>query len=176
MRRAWAIVLAFFLVATPAAAQTVSDARAIEQLPLRFSEAWARHDGHALAALMAEDVDFVTVGASWLHGRSDFETYHTRLLEGRFANSTLTPLEQRTSYLRPDIAILRWSWRIEGDRNFDGTMRPARTGLFTMVVERRAGTWQIIAAQNTNAGPGNAPENEGLVFPIRMPTNAAPND
>jgi hypothetical protein len=27
----------------------------------------------------------------------DFETCHTRLVEGRFANSTLTPSEQRTS-------------------------------------------------------------------------------
>jgi conjugative transfer signal peptidase TraF len=66
---------------------------------------------------------------------------------------------------------LRWSWRIEGDRNFDSTLRPARAGLFSMVVEKRAGTWQIIAAQNTNAGSGNAPENEELVFPIRMPAS-----
>lgn len=157
------------LLAAPAVAQTASDTREVEQLPARFGEAWARHDGHALAALMADDEDFVTVGASWLHGRADFETYHTRLLEGRFSTSTIAPLEQRLRFLRPDIAVLRWSWRIEGDRNFDDTPRLPRAGLFTMIVEKRDGTWQIVAAQNTNAGPGTAPENEGLVFPITMP-------
>jgi hypothetical protein len=29
---------------------------------------------------MADEVDFVTVGAVWLHGRPDFEKYHVRLL------------------------------------------------------------------------------------------------
>lgn len=161
--------LLVLLLAAPAFAQTASDTQAIEQLPDRFSAAWATHDGRALAALMAEDVDFVTVGASWLHTRRDFETYHTRLFEGRFRSSTLTPLERRVRFLRPDLAVLRWSWRIEGDLNFDNTPRPPRAGLFTMIVEKREGRWQIIAAQNTNAGPGTAPENEGLVFPIPMP-------
>lgn len=165
MKRLIGLVLVL-LLATPAVAQTAADTQAIEQLPARFSEAWAENDGHALAALMAEDVDFVTVGASWLQGRTDFETYHTRLLDGRFKGSTITPLEQKLRFLRPDIALLRWSWRIEGDRDFDDTPRPPRTGLFTMIVEKRAEGWLIVGAQNTNAGPGTAPENEGLVFPI----------
>ena len=42
---------------------------------------------------MAEDVDFVTVGGAWFHGRADFDKYHTRLLAGRFRDSTNTPLE-----------------------------------------------------------------------------------
>ncbi len=159
-------LMAVLLLASCATAQPESDMRAIEQLPIRFSEAWKEHDGHALATLMAEDVGFVTVGASWLQGRKDFETYHTRLLEGRFKGSTITPLEHKVNFLRPDIAVLRWSWRIEGDRDFDNTPRPPRNGMFTMVVEKRAAGWQIVAAQNTNAGPGTAPENEGLVFPI----------
>ena len=172
MTRLKAIMLALVLL-TPACSDappdTTSDTREIEQLPTRFSEAWAKYDGHALAALMAEDVDFITVGASWLHGRKDFETYHTRLLEGRFKGSTITPLEHRVKFIRPDVAALRWSWRIEGDKDFDGTPRPPRNGMFTMIVEKKADNWQIVAAQNTNAGPGTAPENEGLVFPIAMP-------
>ena len=172
MWRLRVVVLALVLLA-PACTNTVpgsaSDTREIEQLPARFSEAWAKHDGHALAALMAEDVDFINVGASWLHGRKDFETYHSRLLDGRFKGSTITPLEHRVKFLRPDIAALRWSWRIEGDRDPDGTPRLPRNGMFTMIVEKKDGGWWIVAAQNTNAGPGTAPENEGLVFPIAIP-------
>ena len=165
-------ILGCLLIALPAQAQTQADSAQVERLPQRFAAAWAEHDGHALAQLMAEDVDFINVGASWLQGRRDFETYHSRLLGGRFKDSTITPLETRLRWVRPDLAILRWSWRIEGDKNFDGTPRPARFGLFTMLVEKRAAEWQIIAAQNTNGGPGTAPENEGLTFPITLPPQA----
>src|SRR4029453_18193058 len=54
-----------------------------ETLVKSFCDAWNKHDGHALAATMAQDVDFVNVGARWFHGRRDFETYHTGLLGGR---------------------------------------------------------------------------------------------
>ena len=65
-------------------AQTSADQGALLDLPKKFQAAWTTHDGHALAEVMAADVDFVTVGATWLHGRADFEKYHSRLLSGRF--------------------------------------------------------------------------------------------
>ena len=45
-----------------------SDEDAVRALPHAFCEAWAKHDGHQLATIMAEDVDFVTVGGAWFHG------------------------------------------------------------------------------------------------------------
>lgn len=169
MLRASLIIAGFLVLAAPVQAQTQADSTELEQLPQHFSAAWAAHDGARLARMMAEDVGFVTVGASWLQGRKDFETYHKRLLGGRFKDSTITPLETRLSFLRPDLAIIRWSWRIEGDKDFDGTPRGPRFGLFTMLAEKRGAEWQVVAAQNTNGGPGTAPENEGLVFPIILP-------
>ena len=75
---------------------------------------------------MAEDVDFVTVATTYLHGRSDFETFHVRLLSGRFKDSSMTVLKTTTCFLRPDMAVVHWSWKIEGDRNPDGTLRQPR--------------------------------------------------
>ena len=43
-----------------AAAQSNQDEDALRNLPRAFCEAWAKHDGHDLAMIMAEDVDFVT--------------------------------------------------------------------------------------------------------------------
>lgn len=169
LRRCLTLLWLCLLLAHPVRAQGEDAVRRIEALPDRFSAAWAKHDGGQLAQLMADNVDFVTVGGAWLHGRQDFQTYHTRLLSGRFKESTIAPLERRVRFIRPDLAILRWSWRIEGDREFDGTPRPPRFGIFTMLVELRGGDWLIIAAQNTNGGPGTAPENEGLTFPIALP-------
>jgi hypothetical protein len=68
-------------------AQEKVEEQAVRNLPQAFCDAWAKHDGHELAKIMAEDVDFVTVGALWLHGRTDFEKYHARLLSGRFCSA-----------------------------------------------------------------------------------------
>jgi hypothetical protein len=62
--------------------QTKNDEEAVRNLPHAFCDAWAKHDGHDLARIMAPDVDFVTVGSTWLHGQTDFEKYHSRLLSG----------------------------------------------------------------------------------------------
>ena len=153
-------LLAILLVlsgATLARAQTKSDEDAVRALPRAFCEAWAKHDGHQLAAIMAEDVDFVTVGGAWFHGRADFEKYHTRLLAGRFRDSTNTPLETIVRFLAPDQAVVHWSWAIEGDKNPDGSPREERFGIMTMLAKKQDGVWRVIVAQNTNAGPG-APE------------------
>ena len=164
-------LLAIFFVlsgATLARAQTKSDEDAVRALPRAFCEAWAKHDGHQLAAIMAEDVDFVTVGGAWFHGRADFEKYHTRLLGGRFRDSTNTPLETIVRFLAPDEAVVHWSWTIEGDKNPDGSPREKRFGIMTMLAKKQGGVWRVIVAQNTNAGPG-APEADDIKLPIRLP-------
>jgi uncharacterized protein (TIGR02246 family) len=74
------LVLATLSSSTIGDAQTKSDQDAVRALPRAFCEAWAKHDRHQPAIIMAEDVDFVTVGGAWFHGRADFEKYHTRLL------------------------------------------------------------------------------------------------
>jgi uncharacterized protein (TIGR02246 family) len=153
-------------------AQTKSDETAIRHLPQAFCAAWNRHDGHALAQVMADDVDFVTVGAMWLHGRPDFEKYHVRLLSGRFNQSTMTLLQTAVRFLRPEVAIVHWSWKIVGDRNPDGTSRAPRYGLITMVVEKRGGNWLVVASQNDNAVPWARAEGQmpNLAMPIPGPS------
>ena len=161
------VVVAFFSV--DSRADKRRDERELHRLPATFCAAWARHDGHDLAKMMADDVDFVTVGATWLHGRRDFEKYHTRLLSGRFKESANTPLKIAVRFLTPRSALVHWSWSIQGDRNADGSMRPQRFGLMTMLAEKRAGIWQVVAAQNTNGAPSAPPEGEGIVSPIAIP-------
>jgi uncharacterized protein (TIGR02246 family) len=141
----------------------------VGKLPQEFCEAWAKHDGHLLAQIMAEDVDFVTVATTYLHGRADFETFHVRLLSGRFKDSTISVLQTTTRFLRPDMAVVHWSWRIEGDRNPDGTPRQPRYGMMTLVAEKKVGNWQVIVGQNTNAILGVPPNFRASRHRLRFP-------
>jgi uncharacterized protein (TIGR02246 family) len=171
MKRLLFNLLAALLVAQCAVhAQTKADEAAVHHVPQAFAAAWAKHDGHQLAMIMSDDVDFVNVGGDWLHGRTDFEVYHTRLLSGRFKESALTPLDTAVRFLRPDLAVLHWSWSLMGDRNEDLTLRKPRLGIFTMIVEKRTEGWLVVAAQNTNWMPGPNLELNGIRPPIVFPT------
>jgi hypothetical protein len=81
----------------------------------------------------------------------------------------LTPLEIDVRFLRPNLAVLHWSWKIQGDRNEDRTLRKPRFGLFTMIVEKQSGEWLVVVAQNTNRIAGPNPELNGIKPPIVFP-------
>jgi uncharacterized protein (TIGR02246 family) len=168
LMRFFAILLLVVVFPTSVAAAP-SDVSAPNSIPQAFSSAWARADGEALGELMAPDVDFVTVGGTWLHGRRDFSLYHSRLLKERFKGSSITPLQIKVRFIRPDLAFVRWSWRIVGDRNFDASARPPRTGIMSMLAQHRGRKWLVIASQNTNKMPGSPPEAEGLALPMVLP-------
>jgi len=165
-----AIVLLLMAIST-AQAQTKVDEDAVHNLPQAFVAAFNKHDGHQLAQIMADDIDFVTVGAMWLHGKSDFEKYHTRLLDGRFHGIKMEVLQVAVRFLRPDIAIVHWSWTAVGDKNPDGTARKRRYGMMTMVAEKRSGSWLVVASQNDNADPWDPAEGQmpNLAMPIPGP-------
>jgi uncharacterized protein (TIGR02246 family) len=165
------LCLAILALATSAAAQTKQDEAAVRALPNAFSAAFNKHDAHALAAIMTEDVDFVTVGLTWLPNRADFEKYHARLMADRFKDITHKVLETNVKFLRPDVAVVRHSWAIQGDKNVDGSARQPRFGLMTMVAEKRNGTWLVSQVQNVNAGTerGRTPEASDIKSPIVVP-------
>lgn len=163
------LAVVLLLIARDASPRNTTDTDALRALPQAFAGAWAQHDGHQLARIMADDVDFVTVGATWLHGRRDFETYHSRLLSGRFKDATITPLETSVRMLPSGLAAVHWSWTIKGDRSADGSLRPPRSGLMTMVAQKRSGVWLVIVAQNTNAPAEGSPEAQDIKSPISVP-------
>jgi hypothetical protein len=95
-----------------------------------------------------------------------------RLLSGRFKDSTITPLETTVRFLRPNMGVVHWSWKIEGDKNPDGTPRQPRYGMMTLVAEKRGGHWLVVVGQNTNAILGIPPELQGIKTPIAIPGTA----
>ncbi|MBV8514754.1 MAG: SgcJ/EcaC family oxidoreductase [Acidobacteria bacterium] len=133
-------IVLFAVVIVPCAvhAQSCADEAAVRNLPQQLAAAWAKHSGRELAKILSEDVDFVNVGGDWIHGRKDFELYHSPLRSGRFKESIATPLQTAVRFLRPDLCVVHWTWKIEGDKNEDLTPRKSRYGIFTMIAEKPA--------------------------------------
>ena len=103
----------------------------------------------ALAALVAEDVDLITVAGTWLRNRKEFEEDHAKSHQMMLKESVLTMNNTRVKFIRPDVAVAHVEWGIKGVREQDGTPRQPQKGIFTWVLEKRRGIWSIIVAQNT---------------------------
>lgn len=142
--------LALLLPAWAASAQSdTKDLEAIKQIEKDWQAAWNQHDMKALTALVAEDVDFVTVAGLWLKGRKEFEEQHTAIHAMRFKESVRTTTDVQVKFLRPDVAIVHVRGEIKGEKARDGTPLQPRQGIFTRVVTKEGGKWLIKASQNT---------------------------
>ena len=104
----------------------------------------------ALAALVAEDVDFVNVAGVWLKTKKEFKTFHAQRHEMQFKESVWTTGNTTVKFIKSGVAVAHIERAIKGDKDPDGTPRQPRQGIFTWVLEKRKGNWLIITAQNTN--------------------------
>ncbi|MFN2456547.1 MAG: SgcJ/EcaC family oxidoreductase, partial [Pyrinomonadaceae bacterium] len=116
------------------------------------------NDVKALAALMAEDGDFITVGGRRLKGRKAFYEHHAAIHVMQFKDSIWETRDVEVKFLKPDVAVVHVSWSMKGDKDPDGTPRQPRTGIFTRVMTKEGGTWLIKASQNTNYTVASAPK------------------
>ena len=135
--------------ADEAALRRVSDQKQIVEVVQKWQDEWNRHDMKALAGLLAEDADVVTVSGTRLRSRKEFEEDHTKSHAGILKESILTNLGVEVKFVRPDIAIAHGEWSITGVKERDGTLRPPQKGMFTWMLEKRNESWSIIGVQNT---------------------------
>ena len=151
-------------------AQTKADDAAVHNLPQAFAAAWAAHDGHQFGEAHVRR-------RGLRKHRWRLAAWKTRLRALSHA-AAFRPFQRvdphpsdtaAVRFLRPDLAVLHWSWRVQGDRDEDLTPRKPRFGIFTMLVEKRSGEWLVVVAQNTNWIPGPNPELNAIKPPIVFP-------
>jgi uncharacterized protein (TIGR02246 family) len=152
------VALAFVVTAMGAAvsrADQRSDEAAIQQIGVKWQDAWNKRDAKAMTNLLAEDIDFVTVlgPKGWMKGRAQFEEAHARMFTTLFADSTWKTEETHVKWIQPDLAIARVLWSTTGDKVRHVKHGSPRTGIFTWVVQKRDGQWLIVASQNTESMP-----------------------
>lgn len=132
--------------------QGQDDAR-IRAVQTAMQEAWNRHDAKAFGELCVDDIDFVNALGWWWKGRAQVDQKHTEVHAFVFRDSILTNDDVQIRFLSPEIAVAHVRWSVIGHRTPDGTTGQPRRGIIIEVLHKQAGTWQMVAFQNTDSVP-----------------------
>ena len=135
---------------------TLANQAAVDALVGAWAAAWNAHDMSAAAALVASDVDFVTVAGRWLRGRGEFSRHHRDIHLRHLRETTWSTLGYAVRPLREDLALVHLEWRITGERDAAGAPCPPRSGIFTWIVAHDGAAGLIAVAHNTNLRVGTA--------------------
>ncbi|MDF0600102.1 SgcJ/EcaC family oxidoreductase [Psychromarinibacter sp. C21-152] len=125
-----------------------------EEMPAAFARAWMARDAGALAALFAEDADFVNVVGLWWEDRAAIARAHGYALRSFFADSRLAPGRVKIRRLGSELALVHCRFTLTGQRAPDGGVAGRRTTILLFVMQRNGDGWTCIAAQNTDIVPG----------------------
>jgi uncharacterized protein (TIGR02246 family) len=137
-------VLAIITLAVPAiAADTAGAEAAIQHVWQQFSEAWARGDAHARAALWAEDASLINPFGVQAHGRAAIEKVFEQENAGFAKGTTHTFSNLSYRFLTPTIAEVDATGEIKGIRGADGTPMPTLTIHVFAIMAKKGSTWQI---------------------------------
>ncbi len=128
--------------------------RSPEDVVSGWEAAWNAADADALAALFADDADFVNVVGLWWHDRREIRRSHAFGFETIFPGSTITMGAPRVRLIGDDAAVVQSRWHLVGQVAPDGTPTGPRDGIFTYVLERRGDEWITVTAHNTDIVPG----------------------
>jgi uncharacterized protein (TIGR02246 family) len=124
----------------------MDDEQVTRELASGFAAAWNQHDMTALGRQFHDDATFVSMAGSCMQGRAEIERQHATVLAGPYRNATLQVEVEDTRELAPGVIVARLRAEVRDDDLAPGEVRKA---LLTLVIERRAGLWRIIAAHNT---------------------------
>lgn len=122
-------------------------------MPHAFAAAWAARDAGALAALFAEDADFVNVVGLWWRDRTAIERAHAYGLRRIFADSVLS-VGVVTCRDLGNVAVVHARFTLEGQTGPQDDTAGTRRTVMSFVMQRGAEGWLCVAAQNTDVVPG----------------------
>ena len=125
------------------------DEAAVRTVIEAFIDSWNRHDMRTLAALFAEDADFVDVFGNWFRDRKSIEGALTQRHATVFRSSRFTERDLAVRFHKPDLAIVHAVIELSGAVDRQGQPLPPGLGVITFVIEKVTDAWHIIALQNT---------------------------
>ncbi|HEU5003437.1 MAG TPA: SgcJ/EcaC family oxidoreductase [Actinomycetota bacterium] len=152
-----------------------SDVTDIRQVLEQIDVAWNVHDASKFAALFTGDARFTNVRGMQARGRDGVERFVAPLFATMFSDSEQHTLRIDTAFLAPGLAAVDAWWTMHGARTLDGSPRPTRYGLFSLVMRTTTEGWRIAVWHNMELA-GLPPEDPAawrfVIFHNEGPTKA----
>ena len=121
-----------------------ADRAGIEKTVQNYMDEWNKHDVHAVAMTYTEDCDFVNNFGTLTHGRAGMEATFGPFMTGVYAETHQTGTIRTVRFLKPDVAAVGVDWEMTGAKNRDGTVRPTRKGIHSLIMTKQSdGSWLI---------------------------------
>jgi len=120
-----------------------ADSAAIKQSVAAFSDAWNRHDSHAVAMCYVEDGDFSSTQGIPSHGAKELEDHYVSIFGTFLKSAHRTDVVRSIRFLTPSIASVDIDWQMTGAKTPDGADAPLRKGLLNWVMTKQNGQWLI---------------------------------
>jgi uncharacterized protein (TIGR02246 family) len=137
----WGIAMA---MPQNSSAGDAQDRAAIEKAVQNYMDQWNKHDVHAVAMTYTEDCDFVNNFGTLTHGRAGMEAMFGPFMTGVYSETHQTGQVRTVRFIKPDVAAVDVDWEMTGAKNQDGTVRPTRKGLHTLIMTKQSdGSWLI---------------------------------
>jgi len=147
MLLAGAVALSFGNAAAqtaPAGSAQEMDRAAIEKAVQNYMDEWNKHDVHAVAMTYTDDCDFVNNFGTLTHGRTGMEAMFGPFMTGVYSETHQTGTVRTIRFVKADVAAVDVDWEMTGAKNTDGTVRPTRKGLHSLIMTKQSdGTWLI---------------------------------
>jgi uncharacterized protein (TIGR02246 family) len=126
----------------------MKDLDALHSLPSSWEAYWNSHNMDSLGTMLTEDVDFVNLAGIWLKGKAVTLKLLKQVHQSTFKSSVWTNDSIGIKYIKPDLAILHIGWSIRDSIDGDGRAQKPKHGIFTWVVIKEKGQWQLLAMDN----------------------------
>ena len=127
-----------------ASADENADRSAITKAVQGYMDAWNTHDIHAVGMTYAIDCDFVNNFGDVTHGRDGMEKVFAPFMSGPYSETHQTGTVRSIRFLKPDVAAVDVDWEMTGAKNPDGTVRPTRKGIHSLIMTKQSdGAWLI---------------------------------
>lgn len=118
-----------------------------EGFPRAFAAAWGARDSAALARLLVEDGDMLSLTGGWAEGRRAAESLFRDELAGAFSQSRLVTGKNRLRPLGPGAAVLQQRYVLSGLVDEQGRDTGRIAAILIAILVARAGGWQAMTLQ-----------------------------
>ncbi|MDI3287296.1 SgcJ/EcaC family oxidoreductase [Polyangium sp. 15x6] len=136
----------------------------LRKLVAEQTEAWNRHDAAAWSKSFAPDAEFINIVGTVFKGRDEIEKRHASIFVGIFKDTRTEVTVRKLHIIEPNVAVVDTDHVVTGYTALPPGVQATEQGVLRTrmryVMKQSAGTWSIVAGQNTDVKPAPAPPSQ----------------